>query len=786
MSPEVGAPRPRRFGFRAKILSLMALALLASLAATLVVVNLAVESAVADRLDHELAVGQRVWTSFYASRREQLLESVAVLADDFGFRAAVATGDKATMLSALHNQGSRLGVDLGIVLGPDGQVLATALPGGRSALARAVAPLRSRARRSGRATGVVAIGERAYLVAMVSVNAPTRIGWVAMGREFDAAFVDEFRELTGLGLALIPAGEGAIAATGLPAGGRVAPGRATSSPAPGPAIDDARYSWRNAAMPEGHKLLNALLFASKQDVVAPFRRLQRQIIGLSVGAALLALIVATLIARGVSRPVAHLALAARRIGAGDYSEPLPPLGDDELGELAVAFNRMQLGIAERERRIFHQAQHDDLTDLPNRNLALAELQQLIERVHGTGVCAVLMLDLDRFKEINDTLGHGYGDQVLVVVAQRLRAALRNDDLLARLGGDEFLVVMQGADRGFAMDRARALAAALHEPLRLTNTQVSLDASVGVAIYPEHGDNSDVLLRRADIAMYEAKTNHAGVAIYQHGRDEQHLRQLTLLADLRRAFAEGELSMMYQPKVELASGRVVHAEALMRWSHPQLGPVSPDEFVPLAERSGLIHQLTRFALDQALGQQRRWCADGLEIAVAVNISAIDLLDHAFPERVSAALAEHGVPAAQLIIEITESTLMRDLNAAVKVLKRLRAQGIRLSIDDFGTGHSSLAQLRGLPVDEIKIDKSFVINLSEDSEDAVIVRSAIEIGHNMGLQVIAEGVERAGSLALLRRYRCDVVQGYLFTPPVAAGELLHWCRRHAAGGLADATV
>ncbi len=785
MTAEARPSRHARFGFRAKILALLVVALLATLTATLLVVNLAVESAVDDRLDHELAVGERVWSSFYATRREQLLESVAVLADDFGFKGAVATGDEGTVLSALQNHGNRIGADFGMVIEPGGGIVASAVAGERGAQAQAVAPLRSCAERGGRTTGVVALGGRVYLVAMVSVNAPTRIGWIAMGREIDAAFASEFRDLTDLDLALMPAGDEPMVTTSLTDRAHAALADARSD---GGAIvlGEAGYAWRRIAMPEGHDGLGTLLLASRDNVVAPFQRLQRQIVGLSAAAALLALIVAALIERGVSRPVAHLAQAARRIEAGDYGQPLPPLGGDELGELATAFNRMQLGIAEREQRILYQAQHDGLTDLPNRNLALAELQTLIERAHGSTTCAVLMLDLDRFKEINDSLGHGFGDEVLVVVAKRLRAALRDDDLLARLGGDEFLVVLEGADTNTALERAHALAATLHAPLRLTATQVSLDVSVGVAIYPEHGDTPDMMLRRADIAMYEAKDNHAGVALYQPGRDEQHLRQLTLLADLRRAFSDGELSMVFQPKIDLVTGRVAHAEALMRWSHPHFGWVRPDEFVPLAERSGLIHELTRFALEQSLRQQRRWTEAGLDIAVAVNISAIDLLDREFPERVLAALAAQQVPPAQLIIEITETTLMRDLKAAVKVLTRLRAEGVRLSIDDFGTGHSSLAQLRGLPVDEIKIDRSFVTNLSEDSEDAVIVRSAIEIGHNMGMRVIAEGVETPGSLALLRRYRCDMAQGFLFTPPLSPAEFIDWCQRHVDGEIGEAVV
>ena len=639
LQPASRLPRWARLGFRGKIVALLTLSLLSTLAATLLVVNLAVEAAVADRLDRELDVGERVWVSFYESRTDSLLDSVGVLARDFGFKAAAAIGEEPTARSALRNQADRIQASLALLLDTDGRVVAASTAGSRRGQAEALSALRGRAERDGRATGVVRHNGHAYLVAMVPVDAPTRIGWVVMGRELDAAFANQFRALTELHLVLQvqrPDGSRAVAASSIP-------GPAVAGVLASAGVDARRgpsYLARSAPMPAGHQGMQALLLAPRDDVLAPFRRLQRQIVGLAAAAALLALVVATLIARGVSRPVAQLGRAARRIEAGRYGDPLPPLGDDELGQLGAAFNRMQIGIAEREQQILYQASHDGLTGLPNRSRALAGLQRVLD-YDASARGAVLMLDLDRFKQINDTLGHGFGDEVLIQVAQRLRAALRPDDLLARLGGDEFLVVLDDLDAAEAVSRAQALADTLRVPLRLSSSQVSLDVSVGVALYPEHGESGDVLMRRADIAMYEAKDLHSGVAVYQAGRDEQHLRQLTLLADLRRAFSENELSMVFQPQIDVATGQVVHAEALIRWTHPLLGQVRPDEFVPLAERSGLIHELTRFVLDQSFQQQRAWVAQGLDLAVAVNVSAIDLLDRKFPDRVLQALASHGV-------------------------------------------------------------------------------------------------------------------------------------------------
>jgi diguanylate cyclase (GGDEF)-like protein len=458
---------------------------------------------------------------------------------------------------------------------------------------------------------------------------------------------------------------------------------------------------------------------------------------------------------------------------GDYSQPIAVHGQDEIGRLASAFGHMQQGIAAREQRILHQAHHDGLTGLPNRSLAHKRLDEAL----GSGRAAVLMLDLDRFKEINDTLGHGFGDQVLEEVGKRLRQAVRPTDLVARLGGDEFMVLMHDVDADFAEARARLLLEQLRKPLDLPSTRINLDASLGLALHPEHGNDAQTLLRRADIALYDAKENRSGVAVYREGRDEVHLRQLALVGDLRQSIAREQLSLRFQPKVDLASRRVAHVEALLRWQHHTLGPVSPEEFIPLAERSGFVHEITRFVLDTALAQNARWRAQGLDLGIAVNLSAMDLMDADLPGFVQACLREHQVPPPRLILEVTEGVLMRDVEYAIRMLHRLRAGGVRLSIDDFGTGYSSLAQLKRMPVDELKIDKSFVMQMTEESDDAVIVRSTIELGHNMGLKVIAEGVETDVSLGLLQRYRCDMVQGYFFSPPLEAGPLLEWCRRFA---------
>jgi predicted signal transduction protein with EAL and GGDEF domain len=520
-----------------------------------------------------------------------------------------------------------------------------------------------------------------------------------------------------------------------------------------------------------------LLHASLDAAMAPYTLLKRRILLLSGLATVLALLAAVVLARGVSRPVGELAEAALRIECGDYSRVPRVAGHDEFAQLGASFARMQDGIAEREAKIVHQATHDLLTGLPNRAKAITDLESAIERnARDGGGCAVVMLDLDHFKEINDTLGHGFGDRVLREVAQRLAGAVRDGDTVARLGGDEFFVLLDNVPipTTYAPAPTNFCASCASRWSSPTPASTSMRRWAWPCI------RNMVAMPRPCCAVptsrcTKAKLARSGVAVYVDGSDEVHLRRLKLLADLPHAIERNELLLHFQPKLELRHGRVVHAEALLRWNHASLGAIRPDEFIALAEHSGFIRELTRHVLDQALMHNSLWREQGLDLGIAVNLSAMDLMDVDLVDFIRRCLQQHDVPAERLVLELTESALMRDIDCAVRMLHRLRDIGVRLSIDDFGPGYSSLAQLKRLPVHELKIDKSFVMQLVAGSDDAVIVRSTIELGHNMGLTVIAEGVEDCESLALLRSFHCDMAQGFLFSPPRTGEDLLAWHAR-----------
>jgi diguanylate cyclase (GGDEF)-like protein len=390
----------------------------------------------------------------------------------------------------------------------------------------------------------------------------------------------------------------------------------------------------------------------------------------------------------------------------------------------------------------------------------------------------MILDLDRFKEVNDTLGHHNGDLLLKQIGSRLTAALRESDSIARLGGDEFGVLLpQIADGDEALAVAEKIRQALREPVALNGISLDLAATIGIAVYPEHGDDVVTLLQRADVAMYLAKEDHTGCELYLPERDEYSPARLALVAELRRAIDQEELVLHYQPKAELKGGRVVGVEALVRWQHPERGLLRPDEFVPLAERTGLIKELTLRVLEAALHQLRAWQENGLQLSVSVNLSARDLLDLELPETVERLLRKYDLPPNRLELEITESVILADPMRARLVLNRLSAMGVELAIDDFGSGYSSLAYLKRLPVRQIKIDRSFVMNMEQDENDAVIVRSTIDLGRNLGLRVVAEGVESEATWSDLARLECDLAQGYYLSRPIPAQALAHWVSERA---------
>jgi diguanylate cyclase (GGDEF)-like protein len=439
------------------------------------------------------------------------------------------------------------------------------------------------------------------------------------------------------------------------------------------------------------------------------------------------------------------------------------------------------GNAEVGREREWESNHDELTELPNRKLLRQHGEQALADAARTGRhVGLLLLDLDRFKEVNDTLGHLTGDQLLRVVATRLVCAVGAEDTVARLGGDEFAVLLPGvADEHAAVEVAQRLADTFSDSFPLHGITLDLEVSVGVALYPDHAEDFESLLQRADVAMYLAKKSRSVVAQYEAGRDRNTPDRLALLGDLRRALEAEEVQLHYQPKVAFATGQVVGFEGLVRWQHATRGAVNPEEFVELAEQTGLMPKLTEYVVDLALAQAARWWRSGLAVPVAVNVSMRDIHWPGFVNVIQAGLLKHGVPPTALQLEITERVLLEDPQRAAATLGGLEALGVRLSLDDFGTGYSSLVLLRKIPVNEIKIDKSFVARLAHDPEDAAIVRSTVDLAHSLGLHVVAEGVEDDVTWDRLAALGCDAAQGWLLAKALPAPEATRWLNGRSAG-------
>jgi diguanylate cyclase (GGDEF)-like protein len=437
----------------------------------------------------------------------------------------------------------------------------------------------------------------------------------------------------------------------------------------------------------------------------------------------------------------------------------------------------------RQQENAYQALHDALTDLPNRALFQSNLRETIEarsKRDGHELVAVMLMDLDHFKEINDTLGHHFGDLLLKEIGPRLSTVLRDEDLLARLGGDEFGILLPNIpDTETAIGIAERVLEELEKPLSVESLQLDVSGSIGIAIYPQHSRDVEALIRRADVAMYAAKESGGGYEVYSESLDRHSPGRLTLVSQVRPAMENREFVLYYQPKVSVKDGRIAGVEALIRWHHPERGLVEPDEFVPMVERTVLLRPLTLYVIDEALRQAREWSRHGVTLDVSVNLSPRSLLDPQLPNQVAELLTRWDVPATRLTLELTESFLMADSGRSVGVMSLLSEVGITLSIDDFGTGYSSLSHLRRLPIREIKIDRSFVMNMRRDPNDWMIARATVDLGRNLGLRVVAEGVEDAETLARLVEMGCEQAQGYHVCVPLPAEELTGWLEAGSAG-------
>jgi diguanylate cyclase (GGDEF)-like protein len=736
-----------------------------------------------------LVSGARVFDRLLEQDTGRTVQGARLMSADYAFREVISTGDSQTIDSVLVNYGKRIDASVMMLIGLDQRVLGDTL--GVSIDKRFPFPnLIAQAEQNQQSSATVLIRGQLYQLVVVPVMAPLPIAWVAIGFAVNDARAQDFKRLTELQVSFLSRQSGEtwrIQGTTLTDPERrallddVAAERYAGRDEEGNAIFSDTSVTRVLDLPtHSGETVIAVLQEPLSSALEPFHRLQTQLGWISLAAVIVLVIFSVLIARGIARPVSDLVRVAQQIAAGNYCEVPAASRRDEIGDLARAFQNMQQDIASRESRILDLAYRDTLTELPNRALFSDLLDKAIAETAAAAVpaahVAVLLMDLDHFKYVNDTLGHPIGDLLLKETAARLQALGADEvDIVARLGGDEFAVLLPGRDVADARRFAGAIQDALELPMTLQGHVVDVRASVGIAVFPEHGGEGPTLLRRADIAMYAAKRDNCGVAVWDQNEDKHSSDLLSLLSDLRKAVDNEELTLAYQPKVALrGGGGELYAEALVRWRHPTRGLVAPIEFIPFAEQTGYIRAITQWVMAHAIAQCAEWRFDGLPMNVSINLSTRDLMDATLPDRFAALLQRHRCAAQWIALEITESAVLDDPAHAIRNLERLHALGCKLAIDDYGTGYSSLAYLRRLPVHELKIDKSFVIGMAADASDALIVRSTIDLAHNMGLSVVAEGVEDDATLDRLRAMGCDMVQGYLLSRPLGVAETAVWMR------------
>lgn len=728
-------------------------------------------------------------------RADQLRSSMLVLASDPVFVAGLMGRDTGALTVALARSVERIQTDLAVVLDEHGRVLAGHTQTGAQAPLPAAMPAivhqPAAAPAAGRST--VRIGQRTFEIATIPLRLagkPQR-GWLSMGIALDERRVRRIEQLTDLQIAIVATGDSGpgIVASSFARSEADVIARALQSRATDPdgvrqlTIGSARFLAMQRPLVPGDDAVSVLLLQSLDKALAPYRIQRLSVIGLGLLALGVGLAGAALVARAITRPVRQLAIAALRIRNGDYSEAVKLTADDDLGMLATAFNTMQNGIAERENRISYQAQFDTLTGLPNRLLALERLEQALSgATDPDATVSLLVVDLGSFGNIASALGHEIADALLAQAAERLRASVDARHTVARIEGDEFAVILDGIGSEGARELAEDLLRLFGPGLSVRDVNISLNVVIGMACWPQHARDPLQLLLRATVAKDDARSTHQSIHVYQDGREERRVRQLAILGDLRRAARYDELRLYLQPKVSLADGRVCGAEALVRWDHPAYGWLSPGEFIGIAEQFGNISLITRWALSAAVRECRLWVEDGLDLSVAVNLSSRDLLDQELPLFILALLRDHDLAARHLTLEITEEALVRDFSRATLVLQCLRDLGVRIAIDDFGTGYSSLSQLKNLPVDELKIDRSFVMGLPRDRADSAIVRATVDLAHDLGLQVVAEGIESPAALRWLAEHGCECAQGFLISRPMPAEAFGDWVTRYHASGTA----
>ena len=739
-----------------------------------------------ERLSADLDHGTRTFRRVLDERGAQLALATRVLASDFAFRKALAVAEPAVIQSALENHAARLRADFGLVLSPRRAVVAstgTATAGSPQLLA-SVAP---EADESAGRSIILAFDRRLVQIAVVPVLAPDPVGWAAFGWDLDQRAANDLKQLVDVEITFLSASDtGAIqvSASTLPAAlheeirQHVVGATLLTTDMRTVELGGETYA-SNAIALDDRRPPRAIVLThqSVNKASAPFRKFTDLLTTLSIVGILGCVLGSSMLAGAIARPIRSLTAMTESMRAGDVGAHVSGKLTGELQGLADSFNRLIDSLRKRDAEVLQLAYFDGLTGLSNRVGFVKAASHRLSAAGNDVFAAVALLDIASSAQINSVLGHEVGDEVIRAVATKLRDALPESDLIARFGSDNFAVLLIKDSEKKLESTLKHLITQFDVPLHVVKQAIDVRMNVGWAQLRDDGFDLATVMRRADMALNVAKTKQLPVLRFNHAMEATTHTHFALLSDLKLAVTQHQLALYYQPKLSM-HGDAVGLEALLRWNHPLLGLIMPDAFIGIAEQTGAVREVTRYVVAEAVQQLRRWSDDGLKQPVAVNISARDLQDDSFPRFVAEKLTASGVHASLLRFEITERALLDNLDAAAQTLRALQQIGIRVSLDDYGTGYATLTHISQLPVSELKIDRSFVTGLTPDTRNYAIVLSTVEMGHRLGMNIVAEGVETLAELDALRQSGCDEVQGYYFSKPLAARDVQQWMRDHRA--------
>lgn len=682
---------------------------------------------------------------------------------------ADAKDDAESLVSAMENFQTRYEADLYYVFDSESQVLAQSTD--------ALLPLDARQIFQQR-MAFVNIDQSSYLLAAAPlkfVKASRRIdGWMVMGVKVESIINQQLFDITQVHISLANMSEpsNVIASTIDRSLFDQIPLKtlAASDNLQEIKFNNDLYFYSIQPLFEGSQY-HLVLMTPEDLAFISYNTLLYDIIILMLGSAVLALVSAAILSRVIAGPIYKLVKAADHIRQGEYVTDFPHCSTNEVNSLSHAIKDMQSGIQQREGQINQLAFFDRLTGLPNRNQFNKTLEDTFQN-NPAPQAMIALIDIDRFKEINDTVGHETGDKLLTLISERMQYHANEKDVYARIGGDEFAVIFDQPDPERSQIVAEHMVNIFEQPFVIDNLVLDVEVSIGIAHTPQHANTAEQLIQCADIALYSCKGTHTPYMVFEPSLNKYSLQRLNLMSELKEALLRGELELHYQPKIAVSTNKVDTVECLIRWIHPEHGFIPPDEFIGLAEQTGAIRYVTQWVLREALNQSRKWQEQGIEVGVAVNISAVDLADLRLPGIVSQLLTEYDVDPSLLTLEITESAIMGDPKTAINSLNSLRRMGIYLSIDDFGTGFSSMAQLKKMPVHELKIDKAFVLDLADNNDDKVMVKTLVTLATNLGLTTVAEGVENQQSFDYLAQIGCTKGQGFFMSRPLPIDKFNQW--------------